>query len=311
MPNEVLRGADTAPADPSLTADDDQVATDLPGTLLDCVNEVLQYGNMPHSWRGVRTSLLLKKYPVTEMSHWCPVCLLQTAYKVASAIINDLLQACLFEQHGILEQQQEGNQQQHNTTRQIHRLLHVIQDARQTGSKLYVLYLELVNAYNVTNLLALMVVLLQFGIPEADVCMLEKLLAGSWLRVANSEALVRRHSAVRVCVMASNKEMSPPRSSSLHLSICYSARCKTLAQDMIVTHPRDWTLNSLSRTGRLWTTPSARPSQLEPCKLLWIVWRHSAHHDGHDGQAYMSMYRSSRSQPTTLGLECHWKQMVS
>eukprot|EP00961_Rhodomonas_salina_P044854 602248-Rhodomonas_salina.1 len=31
-----------------------------------------------------------------------------------------------------------------------------------------------------------MVVLRQFGVPEADVCMLEKLLAGSWLRVANS-----------------------------------------------------------------------------------------------------------------------------
>eukprot|EP00961_Rhodomonas_salina_P209390 2826637-Rhodomonas_salina.1 len=31
-----------------------------------------------------------------------------------------------------------------------------------------------------------MVVLLQFGVPEADVCMLEKLLEGSWLRVSNS-----------------------------------------------------------------------------------------------------------------------------
>eukprot|EP00961_Rhodomonas_salina_P298642 3938246-Rhodomonas_salina.1 len=92
---------------------------------------------MPHSWRGACTRLLLKKYPVTEMCHWRPVCLLQTAYKVASAIINDRL-ASLFEQHGILEQQQEGNQQQHNTTRQIHRLLHIIQDARLTGSKLYV-----------------------------------------------------------------------------------------------------------------------------------------------------------------------------
>eukprot|EP00961_Rhodomonas_salina_P139647 1879381-Rhodomonas_salina.1 len=71
VPNEILRGSDTAPSDPSLTAEETQVTTDLPGALLECVNEVLQSG-MPHSWRGASTCLLLKKYPVTEMSHWRP-----------------------------------------------------------------------------------------------------------------------------------------------------------------------------------------------------------------------------------------------
>eukprot|EP00961_Rhodomonas_salina_P119402 1606473-Rhodomonas_salina.1 len=39
VPNEILRGADTALSNPSLTADETQVTTDLPGALLECVNE--------------------------------------------------------------------------------------------------------------------------------------------------------------------------------------------------------------------------------------------------------------------------------
>jgi hypothetical protein len=106
---------------------------------------------MPLTWKGARTRLLLKKYPVTQLTNWRPVCLLRTAYKVASAVINDRL-THLFEQFDILERQQEGNQKQHNTIRQVYRLLQIIEDAKRTGSTLYVLYLDLVNAYNATNL---------------------------------------------------------------------------------------------------------------------------------------------------------------
>eukprot|EP00961_Rhodomonas_salina_P176162 2374636-Rhodomonas_salina.1 len=106
------------------------------------------------------------------MSNWRPVCLLRTAYKVASTVINDRL-ATLFKEYGILELQQEGNQLQHSTIRQVSWLLHVIADAKRTGSQLYVLYLDLVNAYNATNMQALFTTLCHYGVPRADVDMLK------------------------------------------------------------------------------------------------------------------------------------------
>ena len=139
---------------------------------------------MPHAWKGARTKLLLKKHPVTQLTNWRPVCLLRTAAKVASAIINDRL-ARLFEAYDILERQQEGNQRQHNTIRQVSRLLQIIEDARRTKSTLYVLYLDLVNAYNATNLRALFNTLEKYGVPTQDVEMLRTILADSWLRVSN------------------------------------------------------------------------------------------------------------------------------
>eukprot|EP00961_Rhodomonas_salina_P007664 103893-Rhodomonas_salina.1 len=94
----------------------------------------------------------------------------------------------LFEEHSILERQQEGNQLQHNTIRQVSRLLHVIADAKRTGSQLYVLYLrlDLVNAYNATNMQVLFTTLCHYGVPRADVDMLKAVHTGSWLRVANT-----------------------------------------------------------------------------------------------------------------------------
>ena len=92
------------------------------------MNEILTRGNALHRWKSARTLLLLKKFPVTRLQNWRPVCLLRTAYKVASAVINDRL-AALLEKYDILEPQQEGNQRQHNTIRQVSCLLHVIEDA--------------------------------------------------------------------------------------------------------------------------------------------------------------------------------------
>jgi hypothetical protein len=140
---------------------------------------------MPLTWKGARTRLLLKKYQVTQLTNWQPVCLLRTAYKVASAVINDRL-THLFEQFDILERQQEGNQKQHNTILQVYLLLQIIEDAKRTGSTLYVLYLDLVNAYNATNLRALFQTLENYGVPQQDVEMLRSLHQDSWLRVSNN-----------------------------------------------------------------------------------------------------------------------------
>jgi hypothetical protein len=153
IPNEFLRSAPAQEVADTLGTGQ-APGPSLQNILLACVNEILCKGRMPHAWKGARTKLLLKKHPVTQLTNWRPVCLLRTAAKVATAIINDRL-ARLFEAYDILERQQEGNQRQHNTIRQVSRLLQVIEDARRTKSTLYVLYLDLVNAYNATNLRAL------------------------------------------------------------------------------------------------------------------------------------------------------------
>jgi len=95
---------------------------DLRQCVLTAVNHALETGDVPESWNGGMVRLLLKRYPVTQITNWRPVCLLRTVYKIVSAIVNDRL-AQLFADYQILEEQQEGNQPGHSTKRQAMRLL--------------------------------------------------------------------------------------------------------------------------------------------------------------------------------------------
>ncbi len=90
IPNEFLHSAPSQGVG-GTTGTGQPPGTSLPAILLNCVNEILCKGRMPHSWKGARTKLLLKKPPVTQLANWRPVCLLHTAYKVVSAVINDRL----------------------------------------------------------------------------------------------------------------------------------------------------------------------------------------------------------------------------
>ncbi len=76
-----------------------------------------------------------------------PLCLLDTVYKVLSAIITDRLYR-LAERHGLLDPSQEGFRRLHSTQLQVQSLHWVIQDEAGRGGTFFCCYLDFANAFN-------------------------------------------------------------------------------------------------------------------------------------------------------------------
>ena len=72
-----------------------------------CVQQVLQGGELPRHWAKVMVRLLEKREPVYQLENLLPVTLLRTIYKLITGIVNNRLQWEL-EERGILEPTQEG-----------------------------------------------------------------------------------------------------------------------------------------------------------------------------------------------------------
>jgi hypothetical protein len=77
-------------------------------TVWTCINSILTgEAPPPLSWMGRLICFLPKKKDVLHISSYHPVCLLDTVYKVLSAIVTDRLYR-LAERHRLLDPSQEG-----------------------------------------------------------------------------------------------------------------------------------------------------------------------------------------------------------
>jgi len=88
-------------------------------TIRACINSILTGEVLPpQSWMSGLICFLLKKDAVLDIAGYRPVCLLDTTYKVLSAIVTDRLYR-ITERYGLLDPSQEGFRRLHSTQRQI------------------------------------------------------------------------------------------------------------------------------------------------------------------------------------------------
>jgi hypothetical protein len=117
-------------------------------TKLACINSILTWeASPPRSWMGGLICFLLKEEDVLHIQGYRPLCLLDTVYKVLSAIITDRLYR-LAERLGLLDPSQEGFRRLHSTQRQVQSLHWVIQDEAGRGGTLFCCYLDFANTFN-------------------------------------------------------------------------------------------------------------------------------------------------------------------
>ena len=95
------------------------------------------------------------------------MCLLDTVYKVLSAIITDRLYR-LAERHRLLDPSQEGFRRLHSTKLQVQSLHWAIQDAAERGETLFCCYLDFTNAFNSVDHAALWRWLRELNVPDID-----------------------------------------------------------------------------------------------------------------------------------------------
>jgi ribonuclease HI len=147
-------------------------------TIRACVNSILTgEAPPPQSWMGGLICFILKKDAVLEIPGYRPVCLLDTTYKVLSAIITDRLYR-LAERHGLLDSSQEGFRRLHSTQRQVQSLHWAIQEAAEGRELLFCCYLDFANAFNSVDHEALWRWLEELNIPDID--LLRSLYSGAY-----------------------------------------------------------------------------------------------------------------------------------
>ena len=149
----------------------------LKSIILNCINKILTGTAVPpQSWLGGLVRFLLKKDEVTVISGYRPVCLLDTVYKLLSAVITDRLYR-LAERHGLLDPSQEGFRRLHSPQRQVQSLHWAFQEAAGRKEKLFCCYLDFANAFNSIDHKALWRWLRELNIPDID--LLQSLYSGA------------------------------------------------------------------------------------------------------------------------------------
>ena len=150
-------------------------------TILLCLNRILVEGAaLPASWKGGLIRFLFKKGDVQDIACYRPVCLLDTIYKILSAVLTDRLYR-LCERHGLLDPSQEGFRRLHSTQRQVQSLHWAWEEAAEQKKSLYVAYLDFEWAFNSIDLEALWRWLEELNVPDVD--LLRRLYAGAYYEV--------------------------------------------------------------------------------------------------------------------------------
>jgi ribonuclease HI len=148
----------------------------IPNELLQALPETLQgaihtlmvimwvKAEVPDQWTASDTVLLPKKGDALLIKNKRPIALANTLYKLYTSLIT--LNTVLFsELANVFTEAQEGYLRQRNTERQIHSVLHAIEDAALTGRDLMMLYVDFTSAFNTIDQDKLLMILYDLGYP--------------------------------------------------------------------------------------------------------------------------------------------------
>ncbi len=150
--------------------------------LLEGLNQLLAGRRIPDDWKGGTIRLLSKREPAHVMENMRPVTLLQTTYKLLSAVVAFRLQR-LTEKCGILETTQHGFRTFRETHHAIGKVKYAIEEARRKQGCVYLAYLDWFGAFCSVPIQQLFLVLERMGLAQEDMDLLRGMYSEQWLQV--------------------------------------------------------------------------------------------------------------------------------
>ncbi len=114
--------------------------------LLRSVNTMLHCHQLPAEWKGGMVQLLTKREPASMPENLRPVTLLQTTYKLFTAVMADRLSYAM-EYWGMLESSQHGSHPLKQMRAPIVNLQHAVSEAKRLGKTVYVANLDWFNVF--------------------------------------------------------------------------------------------------------------------------------------------------------------------
>ena len=132
----------------------------------------------PTEWKHALTILLYKKDDPFVVKNHRPIGLLNTVYKFWTAVVTKCLMSFV-EEYSLLSEAQEGFRADRNTIRQLQRLVMAIEDAKLSGSPMYILYVDFVNAFGSVNHARMTSIMEMQGYPDDIVNIVKDLYRGA------------------------------------------------------------------------------------------------------------------------------------
>jgi hypothetical protein len=120
---------------------------------------------IPTSWKTSLIILLYKKSDSSILTNHKPIALANTIYKFFTSTITAQL-ANYGKKHQILQNSQEGFRQERCTSRQLQILIAALEDSRLTQQDIYLLYIDLKNAFGSIDHARLLVIMADLGYPQ-------------------------------------------------------------------------------------------------------------------------------------------------
>jgi exonuclease III len=145
-----------------------------PGTERDALEEKLndEGGILPESWKQSRVSALPKKGDLHDPKNWRFICVLDVASKIVSKVIVARLLS-VFEDNGMDEQC--GFRQNRGTIDGLFNTIMSLQQRKQKNIDSWVLFIDLVKAFDTVSREALFAILRRYGLPDHFVNMVIRL----------------------------------------------------------------------------------------------------------------------------------------
>ena len=121
-------------------------------------------GSTPTEWKGSHTIILHKKGDTTHLPNKRPIGLHPSIYKLWTGFVTVVL-TDFTEKNHIIGNAQEGFRSSKSTSRQLQRLVHCLEDASLFDRDIYLLYIDLSNAFNTIDHQKLFKIMNDLGFP--------------------------------------------------------------------------------------------------------------------------------------------------
>jgi hypothetical protein len=173
LPNSTAPGPDGLP---------NELLKALPHSLREMISNL--FGLMaclqqtPAAWKHSHTKLLFKKGDEYDPGCYRPIGLHNTLYKLWTSIVSSALLE-YSETHRMLSTSQEGFRPQKNCMRQIHTLIHTLEDAIHTDKNLFILYVDYSAAFNTISHDRLLEIMYDLGYPVDSIELVKDLYTGA------------------------------------------------------------------------------------------------------------------------------------
>ena len=159
--------------------------TELLQYYLDAANAFLSGSHpVPQDWQGGLVTLIPKVPGAMTMDKLRPIANLATGYKMLTSIINDRLVRD-FEARGIWHPSQEGARRSRGTLRQVFKLTEMLEQGRREKTQAVLLQLDFTAAFTKVEQKVVLHTLREYGVPEPDVALIQRVHEGSWYSVRN------------------------------------------------------------------------------------------------------------------------------